>query len=1175
MNTATPFIALKIIRATFKNFWFFILLMSNIAVAQLPITDPTPLQVCDDNYDGFTTFNLTTKNAEILNGLSATDYTISYHLTVVDAQTGANPLLNPNSYANNTPYNEMVYVRVQENANTSNFDTTTLSLVVLNQPPVPLVSTTPATCTTSGTATITNYNAANTYTFTPAGPSVGAGGVISGLFATTACFYTVIASSGGCTSLSSSCFGVLPANCTHAINDINNTYTNTPVSGNVLTNDYDLEGNTQVCTPYSGPISAGTLILNSDGNYTFTPNTGFTGTTFYTYDVCDTGTPVACKTADLTIEILPIPTSVANDGVTANNDTATTEENTPIPIQVLANDFDVDGDTFTITSNTQPTYGSVSMYSTGANQIMFNYQSYGGFTGTDTFTYTICDNATPQACDTATVTIMVNPSNTTNETIANDDAGNGNQDLPITGNVLINDTDPEGNVFTITTNTQPVHGTSTIDPLTGIYVYTPSPGYTGPDSFTYTICDNGTPQACKTATVYLTVNPNNSIILSKDGYLNMGADGVANVGDVISYTFTVTNSSNNTLTGVTISDPLLISPITVTPSTLAAGQLATATAAYIITQANIDTGFVYNLATATGTVGSEVITCTSTDPTPCATCPILQTCPSCTIVRLSNPVITLTNDATYIDIDNNGIINVGDGIQFDFVATNIGSETLNAVYINNTLNPIQPGQLPSILSSGQQHLFSFTHVLTQANLNDGAVYNLGTVNASGTSIGSVSETSVDPTNPILPTNPYYDPYRANHTVMVLNNIISETYTNTITGAIKYDYNNNGCDGTDVNASNILVQIDNGISQWFTYANYLGQYTFFVPAGTFTITPIIQNNPANFAITPANDTVIFVANNNQTTTRDFCISTVNVIEDVDVAIYPTNAARPGFTAGYQVIYRNIGNTVVSNTITLNFNDDKIDFISASLPTVATTGSLEWSYTNLLPGEVRYIYVNFNVHTPTGTAPVNIGEILPFTIVINPIADANSLNNTMQYNQIVVGSYDPNIITCLEGANLPTAEIGDYLHYVVDFENTGNYPADFVLVRIPLDINEYDVSTLQILGTSHLYYSKLKNNFLDVFYQNIMLDTGGHGNVLLKIKSKNTLQAGDTVSKRADIYFDYNAPIDTGFANTTYQNLSATVVSIDNSVLVYPNPTNAIVNIKANTIIKTIELYERSG
>lgn len=67
----------------------------------------------------------------------------------------------------------------------------------------------------------------------------------------------------------------------------------------------------------------------------------------------------------------------------------------------------------------------------------------------------------------------------------------------------------------------------------------------------------------------------------------------------------------------------------------------------------------------------------------------------------------------------------------------------------------------------------------------------------------------------------------------------------------------------------------------------------------------------------------------------------------------------------------------------------------------------------------------------------------------------------------------------------------------------------------------------------------------------------------------------VSKRADIFFDYNAPINTGMANTTFQTLNNGQFVIDNSIVVSPNPTASNVTINSNVNIKSIQVYDVQG
>ncbi|MFD2574541.1 Ig-like domain-containing protein [Spirosoma soli] len=95
-------------------------------------------------------------------------------------------------------------------------------------------------------------------------------------------------------------------NQTLAYDDAVSTFSNVAVGGNVLTNDQDLEGNTQTVTttPVTSPTN-GTLILTSTGGFTYTPTAGFTGSDFFTYQVCDNGSPVACATATAYITVFP------------------------------------------------------------------------------------------------------------------------------------------------------------------------------------------------------------------------------------------------------------------------------------------------------------------------------------------------------------------------------------------------------------------------------------------------------------------------------------------------------------------------------------------------------------------------------------------------------------------------------------------------------------------------------------------------------------------------------------------------------------------------------------------------------------------------------------------------------------------------------------------------------
>ncbi len=137
--------------------------------------------------------------------------------------------------------------------------------------------------------------------------------------------------------------------------------------------------------------------------------------------------------------------------------------------------------------------------------------------------------------------------------------------------------------------------------------------------------------------------------------------------------------------------------------------------------------------------------------------------------------------------------------------------------------------------------------------------------------------------------------------------------------------------------------------------------------------------------------------------------------------------------------------------------------------------------------------------------------------------------------MVNSYDPNDKICLEGEIEAPSKIGEYLHYIINFENVGSADAVNIVVKDVIDVTKFDEKTLQILDSSHPVRAKINSNIAEFIFEGINLQHGGHGNILLKIKTRDNLVVGDVVTNKADIFFDYNLPITTNLASTTFQAL----------------------------------------
>jgi uncharacterized repeat protein (TIGR01451 family) len=186
------------------------------------------------------------------------------------------------------------------------------------------------------------------------------------------------------------------------------------------------------------------------------------------------------------------------------------------------------------------------------------------------------------------------------------------------------------------------------------------------------------------------------------------------------------------------------------------------------------------------------------------------------------------------------------------------------------------------------------------------------------------------------------------------------------------------------------------------------------------------------------------------------------------------------------------------------------------------------------------------------------------------------------QIVVGSLDPNDKTCLEGDKITPDMIGQYLHYVIRFENTGTYAAENIVVRDMIDATKFDIASLQMTKASHDCRTRILNgNQVEFIFENINLpftEPDKHGFVAFKIKTKPTIALGDAITNKADIFFDYNFPIRTNTASTqVVQYLASPDPSRagETAVTLDPNPVTDILNLKTDIVIEKCEIYDDLG
>ncbi|MEF1262796.1 Ig-like domain-containing protein, partial [Vibrio harveyi] len=287
-----------------------------------------------------------------------------------------------------------------------------------------------------------------------------------------------------------------------AVNDAVSTDEDTAVTIDVLANDSDPENDTLTITAASVPAEQGTVTI-VDGKLVFTPAENFNGDATISYTISD-----GQLTDDATVAVTVNP---VNDAPVAVDDTVTTDEDTAVTIDVLANDSDPENDTLTITAASVPAeQGTVTIVD---GKLVFTPAE--NFNGDATISYTISDG---QLTDDATVAVTVNPVN--DAPVAVNDAVSTDEDTAVTIDVLANDSDPENDQLTITNASVPAEqGTVTI--VDGKLVFTPAENFNGDATISYTISDG---QLTDDATVAVTVNPVNDAPVAVDDTVTTDED---------------------------------------------------------------------------------------------------------------------------------------------------------------------------------------------------------------------------------------------------------------------------------------------------------------------------------------------------------------------------------------------------------------------------------------------------------------------------------------------------------------------------------------------------------------------------------------------------------------------------------------------------------------------------
>ncbi|MES2486983.1 MAG: T9SS type A sorting domain-containing protein [Bacteroidota bacterium] len=469
--------------------------------------------------------------------------------------------------------------------------------------------------------------------------------------------------------------------------------------------------------------------------------------------------------------------------------------------------------------------------------------------------------------------------------------------------------------------------------------------------------------------------------------------------------------------------------------------------------------------------------------------------------------------------------------------------------------------------------------ITYLNLKNGALQDGGATNNwtgnAGLAYVCIDEDEAAIVNNLLATGGY-----TNATANSFCSFTPGGNYNTIDGTLTFDDEGNGCDSGDFSQKFVKVGATAGAESCSAFTDALGHYEFYMLEGNFTIVP--QFEESYYTASPSTGSVNFPPGVYSQQTVDFCIAPAGVNPDIEIVMEPIIPPVPGQDAIYKMVYKNKGSQVLNGSVNCTWDFSRFNFYTNSFMPYATdmqfNGNMAtyiWDYTNLQPFESREVLITLGVHTPTDAVPVTVGDVLTFDAAASATGDVLPADNNHTLSQEAVASYSGNSITCIEGTAAPVTAIGEYMHYVVRYTNEGTGMVSNVVIENDFDPAQFDVSSIQILNSSQPVTASVTGNRLRISVQSANLSATGGGNILFKAKSKSNLVQGAAINSQARIFYDYSAPVDTNTATTVFNIMGTDTPVLDNSVKVYPNPANSLINISVAGQLQSVQLYDIQG
>ncbi len=369
------------------------------------------------------------------------------------------------------------------------------------------------------------------------------------------------------------------------------------------------------------------------------------------------------------------------------------------------------------------------------------------------------------------------------------------------------------------------------------------------------------------------------------------------------------------------------------------------------------------------------------------------------------------------------------------------------------------------------------------------------------------------------------------------------------------------DNNEVPISGALIKIANNP---ITVSDINGQYSTSVPFGNQWVNTVSQNNLALKNIILSCPLGTFPVLKGTTVIKDIGFSNPVPIDLItEITANRGFGARFGFNENYLVNVHNAGSDAVSGVRLKVKLPPTVNYFSG-IPSYSSISGNELTYN--LP--TLHSLETFTIKLVLEVDPSSnvLGDSLLFTSKFDPIifGDSDTVDNQDTLKQWVIGAYDPNDKQCSEKQiGLNTQKVD----YHINFQNTGNDTAYKVTVVDTLDLN-LPITSVVINSASHPYTISVSNNVMAWKFDNILLPDSGRnyygsqGFVNFTINVAPGLAVGDSLTNKAQIYFDYQPPVITNVAKTLIiEKINSTSLKEESNLglSVFPNPSKSEITI----------------